>query len=48
VAAGGGVIAMAIVALAGLTGGYVAGRMARFAGWKQGSRSGCSEPWSPR
>jgi hypothetical protein len=36
VAAGGGAIAMAILALAGLTGGYVAGRMARFAGWKQG------------
>jgi hypothetical protein len=36
VAAGGGAIATAILALAGLTGGYVAGRMARFAGWKQG------------
>ena len=36
VAAGGGSIAMAILALASLTGGYVAGRMARFAGWKQG------------
>ena len=36
VAAGGGAIAIAILALAGLTGGYVAGRMARFAGWKQG------------
>jgi hypothetical protein len=36
VAAGGGAIAMAILALAYLTGGYVAARMARFAGWKQG------------
>jgi hypothetical protein len=36
IAAGGGAIAMAILALAYLTGGYVAGRMARFAGWKQG------------
>ena len=36
VAAGGGAIAMAILGLAYLTGGYVAGRMARFAGWKQG------------
>ena len=36
VAAGGGGIAMAILILSYLTGGYVAGRMARFAGWKQG------------
>jgi hypothetical protein len=36
VVAGGGAIAIAILGLAYLTGGYVAGRMARFAGWKQG------------
>lgn len=36
VAAAGGAIALAILALAYLTGGYVAGRMGRFAGWKQG------------
>jgi hypothetical protein len=36
VAAGGGAIAMVILAVSYLTGGYVAGRMARFAGWKQG------------
>jgi hypothetical protein len=36
VATGGGAIALVILALAYLTGGYAAGRMARFAGWKQG------------
>ena len=33
---GGGAIAVAILALAYLTGGYVAARMARFDGWRQG------------
>jgi hypothetical protein len=33
---GGGAIAIAILALAYLTGGYVAARMARFDGWRQG------------
>ncbi len=32
----GGAIAVAILALSYLTGGYVAGRMARFDGWRQG------------
>ena len=32
----GGAIAIAILALSYLTGGYVAGRMARFDGWRQG------------
>jgi MFS family permease len=34
--AGGGAIAVAILALSYLTGGYVAARMARFDGWRQG------------
>ncbi len=34
--AAGGAIAVAILALSYLTGGYVAGRMARFDGWRQG------------
>jgi len=34
--AGGGAILIAIVALGYLTGGYVAARMARFDGWRQG------------
>jgi nicotinamidase/pyrazinamidase len=34
--AGGGAIAIAILALAYLAGGYVAARMARFDGWRQG------------
>jgi hypothetical protein len=34
--AGGGAIALAILALSYLTGGYVAARMARFDGWRQG------------
>jgi hypothetical protein len=34
--AGGGAISVAILALAYLTGGYVAARMARFDGWRQG------------
>ena len=33
---GGGAVLVAILALAYLTGGYVAGRMARFDGWRQG------------
>jgi hypothetical protein len=33
---GGGVISLAILALSYLTGGYVAARMARFDGWRQG------------
>jgi len=33
---GGGAIALAILALSYLTGGYVAARMARFDGWRQG------------
>ena len=33
---GGGALLVAILALAYLTGGYVAGRMARFDGWRQG------------
>ena len=33
---GGGVVLVAILALAYLAGGYVAGRMARFDGWRQG------------
>jgi hypothetical protein len=33
---GGGAISVAIVALSYLTGGYVAARMARFDGWRQG------------
>jgi hypothetical protein len=33
---GGGAILLAILALATFTGGYVAGRMARFDGWRQG------------
>ena len=33
---GGGAILSAILALAAFTGGYVAGRMARFDGWRQG------------
>jgi hypothetical protein len=33
---GGGAIAVAILALAYVTGGYVAARMARFDGWRQG------------
>jgi hypothetical protein len=33
---GGGIVIVAIVALAYLCGGYVAGRMARFDGWRQG------------
>jgi hypothetical protein len=36
VTTGGGAIAIAILALAYLTGGYVAARMARFDGWRQG------------
>src|SRR5690242_4297689 len=32
----GGSVAIAIVALSYLTGGYVAARMARFDGWRQG------------
>jgi hypothetical protein len=36
VMAGGGAIALAILALSYLTGGYVAARMARFDGWRQG------------
>ena len=39
--AGGGAISVAILALSYLTGGYVAARMARFDGWRQGSGSGC-------
>ena len=35
-AAGGGAIAVAILALSYLGGGYVAARMARFDGWRQG------------
>jgi hypothetical protein len=35
-ATAGGGIALAILALSYLTGGYVAGRMARFDGWRQG------------
>ena len=35
-AAGGGAIAIAILALSYLAGGYVAARMARFDGWRQG------------
>jgi hypothetical protein len=34
--AGGGAISLAILALSYLTGGYVAARMARFDGWRQG------------
>lgn len=34
--AGGGAISVAILALSNLTGGYVAARMARFDGWRQG------------
>jgi apolipoprotein N-acyltransferase len=34
--AGGGAISVAILALSYLTGGYVAARMARFDGWRQG------------
>jgi hypothetical protein len=34
--AGGGAIAVAILALSYLTGGYVSARMARFDGWRQG------------
>jgi hypothetical protein len=34
--AGGGAILLALVALSYLTGGYVAARMARFDGWRQG------------
>jgi hypothetical protein len=34
--AGGGAISIAILALSYLTGGYVAARMARFDGWRQG------------
>jgi hypothetical protein len=34
--AGGGAISLAILALGYLTGGYVAARMARFDGWRQG------------
>jgi hypothetical protein len=34
--AAGGAIAVAILALSYLTGGYVAGRMARYDGWRQG------------
>jgi hypothetical protein len=34
--AGGGAIAVAILALSYMTGGYVAARMARFDGWRQG------------
>jgi len=34
--AGGGALLVAILALAYLAGGYVAGRMARFDGWRQG------------
>jgi hypothetical protein len=33
---GGGAISLAIIALSYLTGGYVAARMARFDGWRQG------------
>jgi hypothetical protein len=36
IAAGAGAIAVAILALAYLAGGYVAARMARFDGWRQG------------
>jgi hypothetical protein len=36
VSVGGGAILVAILALAAFTGGYVAARMARFDGWKQG------------
>jgi hypothetical protein len=36
VAAGGGAIAVAILALSYTAGGYVAARMARFDGWRQG------------
>jgi hypothetical protein len=35
-ATGGGAVAVAILAFAYLTGGYVAARMARFDGWRQG------------
>src|SRR5262249_10227974 len=34
--AGGGALALAVLCLSYLTGGYVAGRMARFDGWRQG------------
>jgi len=36
IATGGGAIPVAILALSYLAGGYVAGRMARFDGWRQG------------
>jgi hypothetical protein len=36
ISAGGSILLVAILALAYLTGGYVAGRMARFDGWRQG------------
>ena len=36
VSVGGGAIPVGILALAAFTGGYVAGRMARFDGWRQG------------
>ena len=38
---GGGILLLAVLAIAWFCGGYVAGRMARFDGARQGSASGC-------